>query len=482
MKSTRLFLAVTIVLIASSWATAQTSLGVVRTTTPPDLDGKVDDAVWAKAPDLELKAQGRGGPAEGKTTSVVLKAAYDDQNVYFLLRWQDARKNDTHKSYVWNADKSVYETGPDREDNAALAFPIRGAFSADMLSGKDELWDVWHWKAQRTGPAGYAMDRTHVFSSTKPSGKAKKFTTKAGKELWIARPEDEGTSVTAQSSAPSTKQASTPVHYQAVNPTGSAADIRTGHSYRDGWWTVEFARKLNTGNRDDAPFIVPKTRHLGVAVFDKSEHEHHYTVGPIALIFGRSFTFDSDKVGLAPVAWSIRQTNPSNALATWKVTSDPTALSKPNVLTLSKTDNYGSTFNLAIAEGMTFRDLELSVRVKALSGEEDQGGGPIWRCKDENNYYVCRLNPLEGNFRVYFVKNGRRKQLNSTKVETKSEWWYTVRVTMVGSEISCYLDGKKLLEAKDETLAEGGMVGLWTKADATTSFDDLIVGAAETND
>ncbi len=187
------------------------------------------------------------------------------------------------------------------------------------------------------------------------------------------------------------------------------------------------------------------------------------------------WNFDHATTGEAPKDWSIRQTKPTTAMATWKVIADPTAPSKPNVLALAETANYDGTFNLAIADKIAFKDLDLTVKVKAVSGKEDQGGGPIWRCKDENNYYICRFNPLESNFRVYYVKDGLRKQLESTKIETEAGRWYALRVTMIGPRIACYLDDKKLLEADDDTFPDAGMVGLWTKADAVTSFDNLSV-------
>jgi hypothetical protein len=188
-----------------------------------------------------------------------------------------------------------------------------------------------------------------------------------------------------------------------------------------------------------------------------------------------TWTFDDDSVGKVAAGWSVRETGPTKRLATWKVVADATAPSKPNVLALTETENRGRTFNLAIAEKTSFQDLELTVRVKAVSGEDDQGGGPIWRCTDENNYYICRFNPLESNYRVYKVVDGKREQLASVKIETVPGKWYAVRVTMVGDRITCYLDGAKLLEAKDGTFADAGMVGLWTKADAATRFDDLVL-------
>ena len=176
-----------------------------------------------------------------------------------------------------------------------------------------------------------------------------------------------------------------------------------------------------------------------------------------------------------PPDWSIRQTKPSVALASWSIVADPTAPSPPNVLGLTKTVNADPTFNLAIMEKTSFKDVDLSVSVKAMSGEVDQGGGPIWRAQDENNYYIARFNPLESNFRVYYVKNGQRRQLDSARIRTKPDTWYEVRVTMVDGHIQCYIDGEKLLEASDSTFEKAGMVGLWTKSDAATRFDDLEV-------
>jgi len=185
--------------------------------------------------------------------------------------------------------------------------------------------------------------------------------------------------------------------------------------------------------------------------------------------------FDRCKPGRVPLGWSIRETNPTEALATWKVIEDETAPSGRTVMALTSSANYDGTYNLGIVEDSSFANLDLTVRVKAVKGKEDQGGGPIWRCRDENNYYICRFNPLEGNYRVYVVANGKRRQLESAKVDLQTDRWYTLRVVMVGEHITCYLDGEKLLEAKDVTFSEGGMVGLWTKADAVTSFDDLKV-------
>jgi hypothetical protein len=185
--------------------------------------------------------------------------------------------------------------------------------------------------------------------------------------------------------------------------------------------------------------------------------------------------FDAIPACRLPDAWERGETHPSAGLAEWAVVADATAPSPPNVLALVKTNNERPTFNLAIAKDCTFKDLDLTVKVKAKTGKIDQGGGPIWRCQDQNNYYVCRINPLENNYRVYRVVNGQRTQLANADVELKANTWYTLGVTMKGEQIACRLDGKEMLQAADGTIPQAGHVGLWTKADAATSFDNLTV-------
>ncbi len=189
------------------------------------------------------------------------------------------------------------------------------------------------------------------------------------------------------------------------------------------------------------------------------------------------WNFDKDEAGKLPEEWSVRMTNPEGRLAKWRVTADPSAPSKPNVMTLVETKESGSTYNLLINDDTSYKDLDLAVKVKANTGKEDQGGGLLWRCTDQDNYYICRVNPLEGNYRVYKVVEGKRKQLESANIELAAGKWHALRVTMLGDQITCYLDGKKVLKAKDDTFKEAGTIGLWTKADAASSFDDLTVSA-----
>lgn len=188
-----------------------------------------------------------------------------------------------------------------------------------------------------------------------------------------------------------------------------------------------------------------------------------------------AWSFDDQAVGGAPAGWRTAETNGHRTPAKWVVSIDPDAPSTPNIFRLAETTNSGSTFNIAIAEGSVYQDFDLTLKMRPLSGSEDRGGGPLWRCIDENNYYVCRFNPLEDNFRVYKVIQGKRRQLGSARVDVPSDTWVEVGVSVTGSQIVCSLNGKKLLDVTDDTLPSPGRVGLWTKADAASEFDDIRV-------
>ncbi|HKG67298.1 MAG TPA: hypothetical protein VKA92_00400 [Segetibacter sp.] len=147
--------------------------------------------------------------------------------------------------------------------------------------------------------------------------------------------------------------------------------------------------------------------------------------------------------------------------------------------------NSGSTFNICVNDKLRYQDLNLQVKLKATAGKEDQGGGLVWRYTDKNNYYIVRANPLEGNVVLYKVENGKRKDLPlegkgrtygmHTPMQTAK--WHTIKVNIQGNMFTVLFDGKELYKVKDDTFKEGGLVGVWTKADAQTYFDDLSIQA-----
>jgi hypothetical protein len=159
----------------------------------------------------------------------------------------------------------------------------------------------------------------------------------------------------------------------------------------------------------------------------------------------------------------------SSEVGTWEVVQDG-----ENRVLAQKAKNPDDVFNVALVSDTQFKDVDISVRLRAVEGELDQGGGVVWRARDKDNYYIARYNPLEDNFRVYKVEKGKRSQFASAKTPGDKQW-HTLRVTMTGHHITCYLDGTKHLEADDATFPDAGRIGLWSKADARSYFDDLTV-------
>ena len=206
---------------------------------------------------------------------------------------------------------------------------------------------------------------------------------------------------------------------------------------------------------------------------------------PVSFSPTNDFSFDNDAVGQPPPGWKVDATRSGQGgsgagLAQWGVIADVTAPSAPNALALTaSTHGEHETYNLCWTESVSFRNGRLRVAVKAVSGDVDQGGGAMWRVQDRDNYYICCVNPLENNFRVYRVTGGVRTQLDSKPVDVDAGSWFVIDVVVDGPRITCTLDDETVLMATDDGLAKAGGVGLWTKADAETSFDDLQVQVQE---
>jgi undecaprenyl-diphosphatase len=182
---------------------------------------------------------------------------------------------------------------------------------------------------------------------------------------------------------------------------------------------------------------------------------------------------ESVAAGKLPQGWIAAKTGEGPG-SVWQVVEDSTA---PGGKALAQISAEGpkQLFNLCVAEKANFSDVDLKVSFKAVAGKIDQGGGLVWRYKDAKNYYIARMNPLENNYRLYKVADGKRTQLGSVDVKTPAGKWHTLRIVQEGERIQCYLNDKLELEQKDETFKEPGKIGLWTKADAQTYFAGLKV-------
>ncbi len=185
--------------------------------------------------------------------------------------------------------------------------------------------------------------------------------------------------------------------------------------------------------------------------------------------------FNKDDVGSVPAGWKADKTGKGDG-SIWKVVADDTAPSKTGYVLAQTAESPNNVFNLCVADKPVLKDVAVSVAFKAVKGEKDQGGGIVWRYQDADNYYVARMNPLEDNYRLYHVVAGKRTQIAGKEgIKIPAGEWHTLKIEMQGDKIECYLDGKKEIEFKDSTIDKPGKVGLWSKADAQSHFDQVTV-------
>ncbi len=188
--------------------------------------------------------------------------------------------------------------------------------------------------------------------------------------------------------------------------------------------------------------------------------------------------FDADAIGTAPKGWTITMTGRGESK--WTVEKDATAPSQANVLRQSGK----ATYPLAIKDVTSIMDGFVEVKFKAIAGAEDRAAGLVWRVQDANNYYVVRANALEDNVVLYKTVDGRRSELDiigrkggyGVKVAVPAGQWHTLRVEFAGTRCKVIYNGNTLFEVEDGTFKNAGRVGLWTKADSVTLFDDFTYG------
>jgi hypothetical protein len=186
-----------------------------------------------------------------------------------------------------------------------------------------------------------------------------------------------------------------------------------------------------------------------------------------ALAAAETVNFDDMKTGAAPPGWTATQTGKGSGK--WSVEKDQSSPSKPNVLKQSGQ----ATFPVCLKDDTNLKDGFVEMKFKPISGKEDQAGGVIWRAKDSNNYYIARANALENNVTIYHTINGNRTEKKRTKTTVATNQWHTLRVDFQGNHFVVTFDGQKAIEWDDDTYKEAGKVGVWTKADSVTLFDDF---------
>jgi len=190
-----------------------------------------------------------------------------------------------------------------------------------------------------------------------------------------------------------------------------------------------------------------------------------------SVALAETVNFDIAETGKLPLNWT--GTNTGKGEAKWAVVADDTAPSKPNVLKQSGEAAYP----VCMKDDTSLKDGFVEVKFKPISGKEDQAGGVLWRCKDKDNYYIARANALEDNVCIYHTIKGKRTEKKRTDMKVASGEWHTLRVDFSGNHFIVTFDGKKAIEWDDKTFTEPGMVGVWTKADSVTLFDDFAYGS-----
>ena len=190
----------------------------------------------------------------------------------------------------------------------------------------------------------------------------------------------------------------------------------------------------------------------------------------MALAQTQTVNFDDFKTGDPPPGWTATKTGTGQAK--WTIERDDSAPSKPNVLKQSGQ----ATYPICIKDDTNLKDGFVEVKFKPISGKEDEAGGLIWRLQDANNYYVARANALEDNVTIYHTIKGRRTEKKRTRMKVAPNIWHTLRVDFQGNHFTVTFDGNKALEWDDDTFKEAGKVGVWTKADSVTLFDDFTYG------
>jgi hypothetical protein len=193
----------------------------------------------------------------------------------------------------------------------------------------------------------------------------------------------------------------------------------------------------------------------------------------------RTIDFSDDAVGQAPKGFAFGYTAKAGAPGKWIVEAE----GANKYLAQVDANNTRARFPAAVVSDISTADVDLSVRFRPISGSVDQAAGLVWRYRDQDNYYVVRANALEDNVVLYKVEKGTRTDLPvmgegrtyGKKTEVPAKQWSTLRVVANGRLFEVYFNGTKLYDVEDATFTQAGKVGVWTKADSVTQFDDLTI-------
>ncbi len=282
-----------------------------------------DSSMWNQAREARIVLTGNG-TVEGKKIEIKVMSVYTREDIFFRFEWSDKDKSMNKNRWRFSGGQWTKIKGD--EDRLGIVFEINridkfATKGCTVLchneSKNQEEWyyavdkskekaDMWHWKAVRSNPVGYAEDG---YVTTNPTQKPEE-----------GRKRDAGNDTKAKSNR--TKDKSKPAYMQDPSKTasipdsllvsqaveikdysvfkegdeipgymlhtdwkGSFADVLAQGVWQDGKWTVMISRKLDTGYDDDLQFNTRKRYPFGLAVFDNAHEHNSYNSEPLKLEF-----------------------------------------------------------------------------------------------------------------------------------------------------------------------------------------------------
>jgi len=246
--------------VVAQSAMADQAITAIPADQAPLVDGKSDESIWAKTPEITT----RDAVAD---IDIRLKAVYTKEKIFFLVSFPDATENRQHKMLLWDKKRKQYRAGPKREDSFVFKWSMEPLpVSLALTSGNPHKADVWYWKAYRTDHAGRADDKLQIMSDLfLPSSQT--IIADDGRTYYLRRHGDKGKGAYKQTT-PGSYQGDEIVGLKPRTPEGSRADVEAKGVWADGRWTIEFARRLDTGNEDDLALKPGNSYNFGVSRYE----------------------------------------------------------------------------------------------------------------------------------------------------------------------------------------------------------------------
>lgn len=208
-------------------------LYVSRTEESPKIDGNPKDICWKKSPVLRIPL------TVEKDKIISVQACQDSNNLYILAYYQANTESRKHTCWHWDSINQIYRLGDEKEDSLTLIWTQK-EYAADKA-------DIWIWRSARTDPAGFADDyfSTQTLLTQPPCCYLNSFPLNLfpdnGTNSWFSRYFSKFTGEEI------------PRFYHRT-PAGSSSDVHARGNWNDGYWIIEFSRKLSTGHEDDLDF------------------------------------------------------------------------------------------------------------------------------------------------------------------------------------------------------------------------------------